>query len=124
MSAGGFTVTRYSATYDSTEIHPIRVQPETLLASVGGTANSAPSGSVTNPISARVTGGSRTLGLIARKVRLRLPPTGQPTGYLAGGVITIPALNQTFYNACVKGAAITYLEVTCTVLGRTTEYVN
>jgi len=55
MSAGAFTRTRYRA--DSGDTHPIRVQPETLTAAFGATANSAPTDAIDNPISAKVSNG-------------------------------------------------------------------
>lgn len=123
MSAGAFTRSRYACT-DTGLIHPIRVQPETVAASIGGTANAAPTGAITNNISARVSGGKRTLGLIARRVTLEAPATSQPDGYKPSGITTIPALQEAFYNAAVKGASCTYLGATFTVVSRTQEIVN
>ena len=125
MSAGAFTISRYAASYGGGgEIHPIRVQPETIAASIGGTANNPPAGAVTNPIQARVSGGRRTIGLLARKVNLQAPSSGQPTGYLPSGSISIPALTQAFYDLAVKGAECTYLGATYTVTGRSSERVD
>lgn len=124
MSAGVFTSSKYAASYD-TEVHPIRVQPETIAASIGTTTNAAPTGAVTNPISASVSHGRRRLGLNARLVRLTYIAGTVPTGYNpSGGTITIPALNTAFYNAAIRGAAATYLGVAMTVQGRTQESVN
>lgn len=123
MSAGAFVRSRYAASYDA-EIHPIRVQPETLLAAIGGTANTAPTGAITNPISARASGSKRSLGLNARKVQLAAPATNPPAGYQPGGVTSIPALNQAFYDLALKGTNCTYLSATFVVVSRTTEYVN
>jgi hypothetical protein len=124
MSAGAYTLSRYIATYDIANIHPIRVQPETIAASIGGTSNAPPAGAANTPISARVSGSKRTLGLVARRVRLRAPLASPPAGYLAGGTTTIPALNETFYAAAVKGASVSYLGSTFTVVGRSPESVN
>lgn len=123
MSAGAFVRSRYECSDDDL-IHPIRVQAETLTATIGGTANSAPTGAISNNISARVSGGKRTLGLVARRVTLQAPATGQPTNYLANGITTIPALTEAFYNAATKGTTCTYLNVAYTVVSRTQEYVN
>ena len=123
MSAGAFIRSRYAST-DTGLIHPIRVQPETIAASIGSTTNAAPTGAVSNNISARVSGGKRTLGLIARRVVLQAPASGQPTDYKPSGITTIPALQEAFFNAAVKGASCTYLGVTFTVVSRTQEVVN
>jgi len=124
MSAGVFTKTKYAASYGGgTEIHPIRVQPETITCTVNSVANSAPAGAVTNPISALVTRGRRAKGLIVRTVTLRAPATGQPTGYKPLGLTTIPCLTEAFFNACAAATdatTVSYLGVT----GFTVSYVS
>lgn len=123
MSAGAFVRSKYACT-DTGLIHPIRIQPETLAASIGGTANAAPAGAISSNISARVAAGKRTLGLGARRVNLQAPATGQPAGYLASGTTSIPALQEAFYALAVKGATCTYQGVAYTVVSRTDEVVN
>lgn len=124
MSAGVFTKTKYAATYNGgTEVHPIRVQPETITCTVGGTANTAPTAAITNPISAQISRGRRAKGLIPRSVTLRAPATGQPTNYKPLGLTTIPCLTETFYGACVDATdstTVSYLGVT----GWTVSYVS
>jgi hypothetical protein len=126
MSAGVFTITKYAASYgNADQVHPIRVQPETITASIGGTANSAPTAAQNNPIQCRVSGGRRQIGLSARYIVIRFPATGQPTGYAPSGTTRIPALQEAFYNAATKGVAITYQGVaTCTVVSRGRERVD
>lgn len=124
MSAGAFSRSRYQASYTGTPIHPIRVQPESIAASIGGVVNNPPAGVASNPISARVSGGKRTLGLTARKVIIAAPTVSPPTGYLPGGKTVIPALTETFYNAAIKGATCTYLGAAFVVVSRSVEYVN
>lgn len=125
MSSGSFTITKYAASYgDGDEIHPIRVQPETLTATIDGTANSAPAGAQTNPIQARVSGGKRQIGLLARYVTLQAPASNQPDNYQAGGITRIPALTEAFYNKATKGASCTYLTKTYTVVSRSRERVD
>jgi hypothetical protein len=111
MSAGVFTRSFYTASYDDAQIHPIRVQPETIAASVGGTANTAPAGPATSPISAVISLGKRQLGLRPRTITIAAPATGQPDGYQPGGITTIPALNQAIWDAALRGTAVTYLGV-------------
>lgn len=100
MSAGAFVKSKYAASYGAgDQIHPIRVQPETVSLTVNSIANTAPSGAVTNPISAVSSLGKRQKGLKPRMINLRAPATGQPTGYLALGLTSVPALNESIYDA-------------------------
>jgi len=104
MSAGAFVKTRYAASYGAgTAIHPIRVQQETIDCTIATIENNPPTGAITNPISAVVSRGRRSRGLIVRTVTLEAPVTGQPTGYKPGGLTTVPALNAAFY-AAAEGA--------------------
>jgi len=95
MSAGAFTRTRYRA--DSGDTHPIRVQPETLTAAFGATANSAPTDAIDNPISAKVSNGNRAFGLKPRSVTIVFE-TNAPTGYKVGSYIRLPILQP----ACIR----------------------
>lgn len=124
MSAGKFARLKYEASYDSTQIHPIRVQPETRDAVIGGTQNFPPSGAATNPISAVVSGSKRTKGLTPRKVTLEF--SGEvPTGYAEGAQVTIPCLSVAFYVKClVTGATGTYLGKPVSVVSTSAESVK
>jgi len=125
MSAGAFNITKYAASYgNADQIHPIRVQPETVGATIGTVVNSAPTGNVNNPIQCRVSGGKRQIGLMARYVTIQFPSAGQPAGYQAGGITRIPALTEAFYNAATKGASVTYLATTCQIVSRSRERVD
>lgn len=100
MSAGAFTKTRYSADYgDGNQIHPIRVQPETVSLVVATQENTAPTGAATSPISAVVSRGKRARGLRPRLIALRTPATGQPANYLPNSITIVPALNKAIYAA-------------------------
>lgn len=121
MSAGAFEITAYET--DPGAIHPIRVQPETIAASIGATTNSAPTGAATGLGSASVSRGRRANGINARLVRLTFTGT-PPTGYLANSTITIPALTPEFYDAAVRGATATYLGAGAVVSGRSPETIN
>ena len=127
--AGVFVKTAYQASYNTTtaQIHPIKVQPETLLASVGGVTNTAPAGTVTNPISAEVHKNKRAKGLHPRMVALKAPATAQPTGYAPGGITRIPCLTTAFYTACANATSatvVTYLGASYTVSYVTDEIVK
>lgn len=117
MSAGNFIRSRYES--DAGNIHPIRIQPETADATIGS-VNAAPAGAVDVPISARVSGGSRQIGLTARKVRLAFTGT-PPTGYAANSVVTIPILTPARFNSVAVGTTGTYLGTAVEVVGKTSE---
>jgi hypothetical protein len=122
MSAGVFSRSRYSS--DSGSIHPIRVQPETLDLTIGGVANAAPAGAVTAGVpSAKVSGSSRSIGLSARLVRIQFTAT-PPTGYKAGGTITLPWLLASTFGAISPNAVGTYLGVAIIVLGKRGEVLK
>jgi len=121
MSAGAFEISKYET--DSGAIHPIRVQPETLAATIDGNTNAAPAGAVDGLGSASVSRGRRANGINARLVRLRFSGT-PPTGYLTNGTVTIPALTPEVYDAAIKGATGTYLGASVIVSGRSPETVN
>lgn len=118
MSAGQFTRSRYEA--DSGEIHPIRVQPETITATLGGNANSAPAGAVTVGLSAQVSQSRRALGLTARKVTLAWT-SAVPDGYDPRGTIRIPILTRTAFDDIQVGDTGTYLATDVTVVGKSPE---
>ena len=127
MSAGNFELAVYQPSYDTTARHPIRVQPETLLLTIttpGGAEDNVSQGTVTsNPISARVSGGRRELGLNARKVIVQFTGT-PPTGYQAGGRISLPWLSATTFSQLAKAQVGSYLNAPVVVVGLTPEAVN
>lgn len=90
MSAGAFVDSRYEL--NNGQVAKIRVQPETLSLTLGTTENTAPTGAIDFPVSARVSGSkSRGIGLRARTVTVEWTGT-PPAGYLPGGEITLPWL--------------------------------
>lgn len=126
MSAGGFSRSKYAATYDTGAIHPIRVQPETIemaLTSSTTTTNAPPSGAVNNPISALVSRPLRGKGLRPRKVTLQLSGTA-PTGYAAGSVVSLPVLNTTLFAGLTNGTSVNYLGTTWEVISTDPEYAD
>lgn len=125
MSAGTFVFSRYQATYiDGSNIHPIRVQPETLALTYSGTANAATGDAITNPISALSSLGSRAKGLKPRAVTVQFPATGQPTGYKPLGVTKVPILTEALWDSIIANTDITYLGVTCRVVSKSAEEVS
>lgn len=123
MSAGSFSRSRYAGD-GGTRIYKIRVQPETLLLSINSVVNAAPVGAVTEVISAKASGGRRTSGLSARKVRIAFTAGNAPAGYSEGDPITLPILSPTVYNGIVPGQTGTYLDAPIEVIGKTPEYAN
>jgi len=125
MSAGAFVLSRYQASYLTTNIHPIRVQPETInAATVGSTpvTNTAPTGAINVPISASVSRSKRSLGLRPRSITMRLTGSVVPTGYLIGSLTRIPCLTNAFFNAASpRGTVISYLGTQWTVTGADAE---
>lgn len=121
MSAGAFSRSIYEA--DNGDFHPIRVQPETLAASFGGTANAAGAGPIDNPLSAKVSNGNRAFGLKPRSVTVVFETTA-PTGYKTGSYIRIPVLQPALYAAAASGDSITYLGLTATIVGKNPERVR
>lgn len=124
MSAGEFQLSRYAAVYgDGTNIHPIQVQPETLSLTIETENNDPPEGGATSPISARVSGGRRQLGLNAHLVRIKFTDT-PPTGYKQDGVIALPLLSAAIRTAAVRGAEGAYLGQSIEVVGNSPETVR
>ena len=121
MSNGAFVDTFYAADYAASTVHPIRVQEETLTATVGSNANTAPTGPATNPISASISRTRREIGLRPRFITLKAPEDTGDTGYLPRGVTRIPALTTTFYNAATPNATVTYVGLSWTVVSREAE---
>lgn len=106
MSEGTFVDSRYQR--NNGDIHPIRVQPETLLASFDATINTAPAGPTTSDITAKTSRGNRGFGLKPRTVTIKW--TGVvPDGYDPQGLVTIPVLQQAAWEAIDKNTVITYL---------------
>lgn len=123
MSAGRFERSFYST--DDANIMPVRVQPETIAATVGGVSNDAPDGPATGNFgSASVSQGRRTNGVNTRLVRLAFTGDTAPTGYLEGGTITLPALQPAFFAACSVGATGTYLGSAVVSVGRSGETIR
>ena len=113
MSAGSFTTAKYEAAYNTVaaQVHPIRVQPETLEASIDSVTNDQTSANLTSPISAVISRGVRAKGLRPRTVTIQFPATGQPSGYKAGGTTVIPALTGEFYSAAIVGADVGFVRL-------------
>lgn len=121
MSAGGFDLTKYEA--DDGKIFPIRVQPETVAATLGGEANDPPAGAVGSGLpSAIARGGKRVIGVKARRVTVRFATP--PTGYKAGQLLQIPVLQKDTYLGLALNDAVSYLSATGVIVGKTAETIK
>lgn len=121
MSAGAFEVSQYESTSTGT-VHPIRVQPETLSLSLGGTSNAAPAGTAILP-SAQVSRGKRSIGINARTVTIKFAAGDAPAGYKAESPITLPWLqdNAAFQTSVPGVTAVTYLGNSAILVGTSPE---
>lgn len=119
MSSGRFVRTVYAS--DTGEIHPIRLQPETLAATIGGAANAAPSGAATSEISADVSRGGRELGLRPRFITGVWEDGGAPAGYDDRTPVRIPVLTPALFNAASVNGTGSYLGANFTIVSKTAE---
>lgn len=117
MSSGAFTLSKYEA--DNGDIHPIRLQPETLSANVGS-ANTAPTGTVTVSLFASARKNKRAYGLGARTVRVKFTGSA-PDDYEPNQILTIPVLTRTVFDAVVVGGTGTYLGSPIQIVGKSPE---
>lgn len=117
MSAGTFVDAIYVT--DAGDKVNIRVQPETINL----TWNTAGTGTVDTPGSANATGGRRRNGINARIARFKWKGEA-PTGYLGSGIITLPILTKTKFDALVKNTDYAYLGGTINLVGRTNESIR
>lgn len=118
MSAGEFELSKYetSSTALGGVIMPIKVQPETLAAVIGGVTNTPPAGAVDFPLRVTVSGSNGEYGVKPRKATLRFTDQADlPTGY-SGQDVTIPLMTPTIEAAALPGATGTYLTKAVTVV--------
>jgi len=122
MSSGVFTRAKY--TTDAGTIVPIRVQPETLAATLGGTANATAAGAVTPGYpKATVSKSRRAYGIHARTVTLAFIGT-PPDGYAPNQTLTIPVMSLTVWQGLSEGVACTYLAKTAEVVSVNPEKIR
>lgn len=123
MSAGSFTRTFYQLSADNGGgVTNIKLQPETLAATIAGAVNAAPAGPATIPGSATISQGRRSAGVNARYITVAWDGA-PPTGY-NGLTARIVVPNPTVYAGATLNSAVTYLETAATVVGRTPETVK
>lgn len=122
MSSGSF-INSFYETNDG-EVCRIRVQPETELATNGTVTNDSGTGPQTIPVRAKVSRGSREIGIRPRRIGIKFEVGQAPTGYAEGQVYYIPALTRAFYDALEIGDDITYLQETAEVVSKLEEDIK
>lgn len=127
MSAGAFVSGIYVT--DNNVAVNISVQPETKSLTLNAVANVDGTGPIQAGLpSAKVSGTARSIGINARKVRVRF--TGAvPPGYIGTmGIITLPVLTKTAWDSYAKQQTGTYtLEGTAydiEFVGKSPESIN
>lgn len=121
MSAGSFVQSKYQS--DTGDVHIIKVQPETLAATIGGTANAAVAGAVDSVFAAEVNRGARAYGLRPRKVTVAFE-TDVPTGYRPYTTLSIPVLSAAVFAAVSPGDAVSYAGGNGVVSSKSGEDIN
>jgi hypothetical protein len=107
MSAGAFLISKYGA--NSGNVHPIKIQPETIAATFNTVANAPPTAAVTSgAFRARITGSPKAYGLKARYAVIKFTAT-PPAGYLPGAGYRIPVLNKTVWDGIADSQVASYL---------------
>lgn len=123
MSSGAFVRTFYGLSAENGGgIAPIRLQPETLAATIGGVVNAAPAGPATMPGSVTISQGRRSAGINARYVTVSWD--GAPPTDYNGLTARIVVPNPTVYAGAPLGSAVSYLGTAATVVGRNPETVK
>lgn len=123
MSAGAFLRGFYETEVGN--IAPVRFQPETAALSLDGATNAIPAGPATAGFpSAQVSRGRRSIGVNTRLVRIQFAPGGAPSGYKEGVAIALPWFQADSFAGLPTGATGTYLNSSCTLVGKTAESVR
>ena len=119
MSAGTFSKAFYAT--DTGNIAPVRVQPETLTASVGGGANASAAGPATTGFPAVLISKSRrSKGIHPRYVTVEFSAT-PPAGYAIGGYYNIHIMQASVWAAVEEGDTGTYLSTAVRVISKSPE---
>lgn len=124
MSTGSFVNTRYEDGAAG-DIHPIRVQPETLTLDITGTTNAAPTGTINSERRAFVSSRRRRGAVCARLIGLKVTASGE-NGYLVGSTLYVPILRPATFSALLGklGQSGTYNDATVEVIGSSGERIN
>lgn len=110
MSAGAFLRGRYER--KNGDIHPIRVQPETVTA-----WNPLPAGAITAGSLIRVTGSRRKYGIKARQIAFAWKSGTAPAGYDPDGTIRLPIFTEAAFDLIDLYSEQPYLGGTLIAIG-------
>lgn len=117
MSAGEFGFANYFA--DGGDVCRVRIQPETLEATLGGNVNANVAGTVNQLATANATG-TKGNGVFCRRVNVTF--TGAPpAGYSPGGRASIVWLSKAGFDDIQKGDTGNYLGAPVRVTGKFAE---
>lgn len=120
MSAGDFVSAIYET--DAGNFCNIKVQPETLAATIAASANGSGAGPVNQEASAIARKGKREIGVGARYITVSFAGA-PPTGY-SGDTVTIPIMTPAVYAAASIGTPVTYLAASGVVVGKSAEDIG
>lgn len=120
MSSGSFVQSKYES--DRGSVHQIKLQPETVFASVGGQTNDPPSSVVNSPFAAEVNRGAKSYGLRPRYVNVAFKDT-PPTGYQPYTTLKISILDPDTFSLISTGDAVTYNGGTGAVTSKAAESI-
>lgn len=123
MSTGAFVNSRYQNGLNG-DIHPIRVQPETLTLDIGGTVNAPPAGAINSQRRAFVGSRRRRGAVNVRKVGVIVTAAGE-NDYEVGSTLYIPVMVPTVLNSYLDPAdqTGTYNGATVRVIGSSAERI-
>lgn len=120
MSAGAFLISKYEADTTS-EVYPIKVQPETLTFVFDATNNAPTTTPLTSSDYVYARGATQRYGIKARRVTIKWIGV-VPDGYEPTQRLSVPILTKALYDDIRVGAATaTYLGQSCQVVGKTDE---
>jgi len=120
MSAGDFEYSKYES--DAGNIYRVRVQPETLAATIGS-ANAAPAGATDTEGTIKINFSRRAFGITQRFVTVRFTAT-VPTGYSADSTPRIPIMTKSVYDAIDLDDTGTYLGSAVEVIAKSAESIK
>lgn len=121
MSAGDFIYSRYES--NAGDIYRIRVQPETVAATIGAATNDPPAGTINTPGTVSVSQSARAFGVKARSISIRWTGT-PPAGYSGDPISRIPVLQAVNFDNANLGDAVTYLGTAAELIGKSSESVR
>lgn len=125
MSTGAFVEAVYESGKPVPNLHPIRVQPETLTLTIDGAANSTAAADPTSELRAFSSSRNRRGAVNARKVGLEITASGD-NGYEVGSVVYVPVMTAATLSDYLfpAGKTGTYNGASVRVIGSSPERIN